>query len=111
MSTAPQRQSASVGATRNVAISFAGMLDAGELLTGTPAITEDTTSDLTISNKAISTAQLTINGVSVAIAEAVQCKVSGFVSANYPYTLNISVSTDASPAQVLIGKAIIEDSK
>ena len=111
MSTAPQRQAASVGATRNIAVSFSGQLDSGELLTGTPTITEDTTSDLTISNKVVSTAILEINGISVPIGEAVQCSVLGFVSANFPYTLNITVSTDATPAQVLPGKIIIVESK
>lgn len=90
-----------------MAISFAGELDDGELLTGTPTITEDTTLDLTISSKAVNTSILTINGISVPIGEAVQCSVLGFVSANYPYTLNITVSTDATPAQVLTGKVVI----
>ncbi|MES0444964.1 MAG: hypothetical protein ABUJ92_00325 [Desulfobacterales bacterium] len=111
MSTAPQRQGASVGATRNVGVSFSGELDSGELLTGTPTITEDATSDLTITNKVINTAILELNGISVPIGEAVQCTVLGFVSANFPYTLNITVSTDATPAQVLPGKIIIVESK
>lgn len=111
MSTAPQRQPASVGSTRNVAVSFSGQLDDGELLTGTPTITEGTTTDLTINNKAVSSAALTINGITVPIGEAVQCSVSGFVSANYPYTINISVTTDATPAQTLIGKITIVECK
>lgn len=110
MSTAPQRPNAAVGSTRNVAFSFSGELDSGELLTGTPTITEDTTSDLTIANKAVSTAALTINDITVPIGEAVQCNVLGFDAANFPYTLNISVGTDASPAQTLIGSLVIVQS-
>ena len=107
MSTAPQRPSASVGSVRNIAVSFSGKLDSGELLTGTPTITEDTTTDLTISSKAVNTVAREINGVTVPIGEAVQCNVLGFVAANFPYTLNISVGTDATPAQTLIGTVVI----
>ncbi len=110
MSTAPQRPNAAVGATRNIAFSFSGELDSGELLTGTPTITEDTTSDLTISNKVISTTSLEINNITVPAGEAVQCAVTGFVAANFPYTLNISVVTDSTPAQTLIGSLVIVQS-
>jgi len=109
MSTAPQRPSASVGATKNVAVSFSGELDSGEKLTGTPTIVEDTTSDLTITNKTVSVETLNINKVDVPIGEAVQCSVSGFVSDNFPYTLNIVAVTDGSPPQTLPGKIIISE--
>lgn len=104
---APQRQSASVDSVRNAAVSFSGELDAGELLTGTPTITEDTTSDLVISNKSVSIEELKINGLSVPIGEAVQFTVSGFVSANFPYTIDISCDTDSSPEQTLLGSIVI----
>ncbi len=107
MSTAPQRPSASVGSTRNVAVSLSGKLDASELLTGTPTIVEDTTSDLTISNKTVSTAALEINDITVPIGEAVQCNVLGFDVDNFPYTLNITVSTDATPAQTFVDSVVI----
>ena len=110
MSTAPQIQPASVGSVRNIAVSFAKELDSGELLTGTPTITDanpNSPEDLTISNKVISTAVLTINGVTVPVAEAVQCNVSGFIEANFPYTLDIIIGTDATPTQTLVGSIII----
>jgi len=109
VSTAPQRPSASVGATRNISVSFSDELDEGELLTGAPTITEDTTTDLAITNKVVSTEDLNINKVDVPAGEAIQCSVSGFVSNNFPYTLNISVTTDAVPAQVLPGTIIITE--
>lgn len=107
MSIAPQRPFKSVSGTRNVAVSFADMLDDSELLTGTPTITEQTTSDLTLSNKVVNTAQLTINSVTVAIGEAVQFNVTGGTVANSPYSIKISVATDATPAQTLIGTVVL----
>ena len=110
MSTAPQRPTASVGSVRNIAVSFSNKLDSGELLTGTPTIVDSSPNspeDLTISNKVVSTGALIINGVSTPTGEAVQCTVSGFVAANFPYTLDISVGTDATPAQTLVASVII----
>jgi len=110
MSTAPQRPTASVGSVRNIAVSFSDKMDSGELLTGTPTIVNanpNSPEDLTISNKVISTAALTINGTTVPIAEAVQCSVSGFIAANFPYTLNITISTDSTPAQTFKDSIVI----
>lgn len=111
MSTAPQQPGAVEGAERNVAVSFSGELDSGEALTGVPLITEDTTSDLTISNKTISTEILTINGVSVPVGGAVQCHVVGFVSANFPYKLNIVAVSNSLPAQTIPGSVIITENE
>lgn len=110
MSTAPQRPSASIGSVRNVSISFAEQLCAGELLTGTPTVVEDTSSDLTIISKAISTSAKQINDVTVPTGEAVQCNVSGFAN-NFPYTLNISCDTDADPPQTLKGRIVITEAR
>ena len=99
MGTAQERIPASVGEEINSAASFSGELDAGEKLSGAPLVVEAGTSDLTITNKTINTAELEINDVQVPIGEAVQYHISGFVSANFPYTINITVTTDASPAQ------------
>ena len=88
------------GDTRNGAVSFADQLDSGEVLTGTPTIEEQTSSDLTISNAAVSTAVQTINGLSVAIGEAVQFTVSGMTASKY--TLKITATTDSTPAQTLV---------
>jgi hypothetical protein len=89
-----------VGDTRNGAISFAGQLDSGEALTGTPTVVELTTTDLTISGVAVSTTALTINGETVAIGEAVQFKVVGMTAANY--RLKVTATTDSTPAQTLV---------
>ena len=91
-----------VGETNNFAVSFAGVLDSGEVLTGTPTVVEVTTSDLTIANVAVNSSALTINERTVAIGNAVQFNVLGQLAANSPYTLKITAMTDASPAQTKI---------
>lgn len=90
-----------VSEVRNVAVSYANILDDGEILSGTPTIVEVTTPDLTLTDKIISTVKLTINGKSVPIAEAVQFKVAVGL-ANTNYDIRITISTDATPAQTLI---------
>ena len=111
MSTAPQRQEKTVSEVRNIAVSFSGKLDDGELLTGTPnlAISSPSVSpeDMTLSNPIVNTSILTINGVSVPIGEAVQFKVTGGTVANSPYTIQINCGTDASVAQTLYGSVIL----
>lgn len=101
--TAPQRPALVVGETRNFAVSFADQLDTDESLTGTPTVAEETTSDLTLANKAVNTSALTIEHETVAIGAAVQFKVSGQLIATGVYTIKITCSTDATPAQTLIG--------
>lgn len=100
--TAAQRPVMATGDVRNCAVSFAEQLDAGETLTGTPTIAEQTTTDLTISSAVVSTTALTINGVSVAIGEAVQFKVSGQLTTHTPYKLKITTTTTSTPAQTLV---------
>jgi hypothetical protein len=92
-----------VGETNNFAVSFANVLDSGELLTGTPTVADEgSATDLTISNVTVNSAALTINGLSVAAGEAVQFKVRGQSVAKSPYTLKITVTTDSSPAQTKV---------
>ena len=100
--TAPERPVAGVGETNNLSVSFVGVLDSGELLTGTPTATEVTSSDLTISNVAVNTAALVINDITVAIGKAVQCKVVGQLAASVLYTIKITAATDSTPAQTKI---------
>lgn len=78
--------------TRNVAVSFLGCLDAGELLQGTPTVTEVDTTALTLSAKAVSSEALTIDGVAVAAAQAVTFKVAGG-TAGQTYRIKVSVGT------------------
>lgn len=105
MSLAPQQNTKTVSEIRNVAVSFSGKLDSGELLTGTPTVVEANPSspqDLTFSNIAINTGILTINDIPTPVGEAVQFKVSGGVAGRY-YEIIISCGTDATPAQTLYG--------
>lgn len=102
MSKAIQTQQKTASEIRNIAVSFTGKLDSGEACTGTPTITEVTTSDLTISNKVVSTAILVINGVSTPIGEAVQCSVTGG-TAGTTYEIQIAAGTDSTPAQTMYG--------
>lgn len=99
--TAPQKPTVAPGEVRNFAVSFANVLDSGELLAGTPTVEEETTTDLTIASNVVSTAALTINGSSVAAGAAVQFKASGFVDGT-SYRIKITVATDATPAQTLV---------
>ena len=101
--TAPEVRTKTVSEVRNVAVSFSGKLDSGELLTGTPVVTELTTSALTFSNEAVNTAILTIDDVSTPIGEAVQFAVSGGVSGT-DYIIQISCGTDSTPVQTLRGR-------
>lgn len=98
--TAPQLPVVAVGDVWNGAVSFARQLDSGETLTGTPTVTEETTSDLTISNVAVSTSSLRINSTLVAAGTAVQFKVVGQTSGTY--TLKITATTTSTPAQTLV---------
>jgi hypothetical protein len=84
---------------RNCAVSFDNTLDTGELLTGTPTVSGSPTG-LTFANVKVNTAQLTINGATVAIGRAVQFKVTGGTS-GVKYQIEVACGTDATPAQTL----------
>jgi len=99
--TCPQKHSKTASEVVNCSVDFTGKLDSGELLTGTPTVTELTSSDLTISSVAVSTSTLTINGVSVATGAAVTYSVSGG-TADTDYTLIVTCGTDATPAQTRV---------
>ena len=90
-----------VASIRNPAIDMSPQLAAGELMTGTPTVTESGSSDLTISSVAVSTTTLTILGDSVAAGKAIQWSMSGMV-AGTEYTLIVEGDTDASPTQHLV---------
>ena len=105
---APQRYSKPVSAVRLMSVSFVGQLESGELLSGTPTVVDNSGSpaELTLSNKAINTAELTLNGRTVAIGQAVQFRVSGGLAGS-EYTIMATASSDSSPAQNLIGGMIL----
>lgn len=92
--------------TRLVSIDFTDKLDAGELLTGTVTVTVSPTGP-TVSNAAVSTAALTINGRTVIIGQAVQFKITG-VTAAATYTCTASVATNSSPAETVTGAVIVK---
>ena len=96
---APQCHNMSTAETLNVAVDMSGKLDGAEVMTGTPTITEVTTSNLTLSNKVVSTAELTINGATVAIGKALQFAVSASTTGDY--TIDLQCGTDSTPAQTL----------
>ena len=106
MSTALEKQRKHVSEVRNVAVSFVGELDVGENLSGTPLVDEVDTTDLTITNIAVSLVALTINDKAVAIGRAVQFRVSGGI-AGTRYSVRVTATTDASPAQTLIVNLIL----
>lgn len=67
-------------------------LDTGETLTGTPTITESS-GNLTLTNKAVSTAILSISGTSVAIGQAVQFTADA--AENGSYTVVVVCTTSS----------------
>lgn len=99
--TAPQQPVLVPGEVRLCSVSFDDVLDSGESLTGVVTCAEQTTTDLTFANQAVSAASLTINNKTVTAGRAVQFMVSGQLVANSPYVVLITVSTDSTPAQTL----------
>ena len=71
--TAPERPPLIVGETRNDRVSFKGILDAGELLTGTPLVVEIT---------------------AVLAGQAVLFIVAGQKAATEKYQIKITATTD-----------------
>lgn len=100
---APQRPVMVSGEVRADSVSFAGKLDQGELLTGTPTLAVSP-SGLTVSSPAVSTTALTVNGRQVAIGRAVQFTVTGG-TAGVEYTVTVTVST--TNGQTLKGRCLI----
>lgn len=92
------RRNVSVGDIETMAIDCHAWLDSGELLESINSITEVGSADLTISNVTVSTTALEINERTVAIGEAVQALISGWV-ADEEYRIRITTTTDASPAR------------
>jgi hypothetical protein len=80
------------------AINISPYLDSGELVASV-TVTEITTSDLTLTNKAVSTAQLTILDETVPIGEAIQFTYSGCL-VGVLYKLAVQITTDSTPARV-----------
>lgn len=103
--TAPQIQEKTAAEIRFAAVDFQGLLDDGELLTGTPTLASAPTG-LTFANTGVNAAELEINGVTAAIGQAVQFKVTGGTSGT-AYVVTVTCGTDGTPAQTLVGKVKI----
>ena len=93
--------SVSTGDIELAALDFTDQLDPGELLTGTPTVAEQTTSDLTLADKAVNTATVDVLGRTVTIGMAVQFSFKGG-TAGTSYTIQVTVSTDATPARTFV---------
>ena len=91
----------SPGDTSAVAMDFNPLLRSGEVLTGTPTVSEVTSTDLTIANVGLNSSTISVNGSDCAANTCVQCTVAGG-SANTKYKIRITAGTDSSPAQTLV---------
>lgn len=109
MSTVVVRQIGykSTSEAKNAAVSFVSVLSSTEVFTGTPTVAEITTTALTLDNKVVSTAALTINGATVPIGQAIQFRVAGGTAGN-TYKVKVTGVTNSSPAQTLVAIVNIE---
>lgn len=105
--TLTQRPTISAGDVDMVSIDYTDYLDSSELLTGTPTVTEITTSALTFANIAVNTVAVSILNKTVAIGKAVRFKMSG-QAAGVTYTVRVSAATDSSPARTVVRDIIIQ---
>ncbi len=99
---APQTYCVGLSEVCNFAVSFAGKLDSGELLTGTPTSEETSALSGVVTNLKVNTEALTILGETVAIGLAVQGSVSGWSKAG-TYKLRVTCGTTSVPAQTRVG--------
>lgn len=107
MHVAPQRPHKSEAGIRNASVSLFGFLDDNELLQGTPTIIEQITTDLIITNGRINTVPITINNEIVLSGHAVLCSIAGGLKGGSPYKIKITVMTNASTPQTIIGFIIL----
>ena len=99
-SKAPEIPSASTDEHRISSVDFSGKLDSGELLTGTPTVTEPT-GTITPTGTVVNTAALEIRGNTVQPGEAVQFSVNVAGVPEGLYTIDVSCQTDSTPAQTV----------
>lgn len=88
------RTEKTIAEVRNGALSFAGKLDSGETLTGTPTYTVSPSSGLgTVDTLAVNLAAIAINGETVAIGEAVTYRVAADGTTPGVYQVRIRCAT------------------
>ena len=90
----------SPGDTEAGAVNFVNQLRESELLTGTPTVAEQTSSDLTISNAGLNSGSVEIAGVTAAANQAVTYTVSGGAAGTL-YSVKVTATTDATDARTL----------
>ena len=103
---APELREMSASETRTFSVDMKGKLDDGELLTGTPTVTEVSTSDLELTNKQLSTVEMKINRRKVPAGEAIM--FTGRVVGATPapsYEIDLLCSTDG--GQVIDGRVTV----
>ena len=80
----------------------------GELLTGTPSVSdEDATGELTIGNRQVNSVAYEEDGDTVAIGKAIQFTLASSATTETEYTLNLSATSDGTPAQTLTDKLLV----
>lgn len=84
----------------NGAISLVGLMEAAEVISGTPTIAS-TPSGLTFSNVAGSGSAISVKGASVPVGQALQFRVSGGES-GVLYKCEATIVTNSTPAQTLV---------
>lgn len=95
----------SVSEIRTPAYDFSGVLGSDESFTGTITASSDP-SGLTIDNVTYTSVATTIKGKTVAAGKAITMRVSGG-TANVRYEINMSGSTNSTPAQTIPGIAYL----
>lgn len=93
----------SAGDVDTGAVNLTRWLDAGETISGTPTVAEQTTAHLTIGSVAANVAAIVVKGKTAAIGKAVQFSVSG-QTAGTTYSLLVTWSTTASRTKKVIVK-------
>ena len=103
---ADQHYEIKIGSIRNIAVDCRGWLDDDEELTGTPTITIGAGGG-TLSNKIVSAEQLSIDDQLVAAGKAIQFSIDTNGATAGEYTIEVSCSTDATPAQTPAGDLLL----
>lgn len=106
---APEVHDLIAGMTRGARVDFTEHLEEGELLAGTPVVTELTNIGLTFSNLAISIAELTINGRKIPAGKALQLRITApSVTKEVKARVKLEVDTDSTPTNNLLGVIILK---
>lgn len=105
-STAREIREITTDEVRLVSVSFAGKLDTGETLTGTPTVTAEAGSGLTLASKVVNTGTITVNNRTCAAGEAIQFKVTATAGNAGEWDIDISCGTTA--GQTVFGRVTVE---